>query len=535
VAVLYAALTVVFAYPLSVRPGSMALPGDPDTNLYMWTLAWDTWALTHQPWAVFDSNIYFPERLTLAFSENLIGSVPFAAPALWLTGNHVLALNSVALASVVLCGVGAWVLARRVGIGQSGAVLAGLVFAFSPPRFFRFGQLHLTTVQWIPFGLACLHKYLDGGGGKYLRLTALFFTLQALATGHGAVFFLVGALTLVGWRVARGEPLALRRRIRDLGATGLVTLLPAALVVVPYRQVQVEQGLRRSLEDWAVNPQSFLASPGWLDSTIIASIWGPWVLETAHALLFPGFLVLLLAATAAVWLPREATRRDATIVFALMGLLSLSLAIGPPLSLWPYVYWLPGMNFIRAPSRFTILTLLCLAVLAGLGFERLTSRLTAVRRRAVALGAGALLVAEFVAVPLPAVPYSVEIPEADRWLADQARPFVVAEFPSGLSDRLHSTYMLHATAHWERTVSGHSGLRTRLHQDLYWHFEHFPDEDSIARMADLKVDYIVIHPHLYPPGEWDEVRARLDAFRDRLEPVFASDTGEVYRLSTGPR
>ena len=95
--------------------------------------------------------------------------------------------------------------------------------------------------------------------------------------------------------------------------------------------------------------------------------------------------------------------------------------------------------------------------------------------------------------------------------------------------------MLHATAHWEKTVSGHSGLRTRYHEDLYWHFAHFPDEDSIAWMADLGVDYIVIHPQFYEPGEWDEVRTRLDAFRDRLEPVFTSDTGDVYRLRTGPR
>ena len=72
------------------------------------------------------------------------GSAFVAAPVQWITGNNVLALNTVALLSVMLCGLGAFVLARRIGIGPAGAVVAGVIFAFSPPRFFRTGQLHLT-------------------------------------------------------------------------------------------------------------------------------------------------------------------------------------------------------------------------------------------------------------------------------------------------------------------------------------------------------------------------------------------------------
>ena len=66
-------------------------------------------AFVHQPLAIFDANIYYPFRHTLAYSENLIGSALIAAPVLWLTGNPVLALNMVALLSCVLCGVGAYV------------------------------------------------------------------------------------------------------------------------------------------------------------------------------------------------------------------------------------------------------------------------------------------------------------------------------------------------------------------------------------------------------------------------------------------
>ncbi|MBA2604721.1 MAG: hypothetical protein H0U94_14135, partial [Acidobacteria bacterium] len=83
---LFAGLLLVMAYPLPLHPASMTLPGDPDTDLFMWTLAWNTHALVQQPLSVFDANIYYPHRNTLAFSENLIGSTIFAAPVLWLTG-----------------------------------------------------------------------------------------------------------------------------------------------------------------------------------------------------------------------------------------------------------------------------------------------------------------------------------------------------------------------------------------------------------------------------------------------------------------
>jgi uncharacterized membrane protein len=183
----------------------------------MWTLAWDAHAFVHQPLSIFDANIFFPNHDSLAYSENLIGSAFFAAPVLWLTGNPVLAVNVVSLLSCVLCGLGAYVLGRRVGLSGPAAVLTGLVFAFSPPRFLRFSQLHLAAVQWIPFALASLHAYLERGDKRDLRLAVAFFALQTLTSGHGGVFALVAILLMLVYRLALGEPIVFVRRMRDFG------------------------------------------------------------------------------------------------------------------------------------------------------------------------------------------------------------------------------------------------------------------------------------------------------------------------------
>ena len=77
-ALAFALLTLVMAYPFSVSPASQVVADLPDTHLYIWTLAWNTHAFLHQPLSIFDANIYYPYANTLAYSENLIGSAFFA-------------------------------------------------------------------------------------------------------------------------------------------------------------------------------------------------------------------------------------------------------------------------------------------------------------------------------------------------------------------------------------------------------------------------------------------------------------------------
>ena len=625
---LYLLLTLALAWPLTLNPGSRVAAGGPDTELFMWTLAWNTYALVHQPLTIFDANIFHPQPLTLAFSENLIGSAFFAAPVLWLTGNPVLALNAVALLSCGLCGLGAYILGRRVGLQVPGALICGLIFAFSPPRFFRITQLHLTTVQWVPFALASIHAYLESGRSRDLHLAIAFFTLQAFTSGHGAVFLLVGAACIVGYRVLTGEMVGIRKLIQDAGVPACLLLLPAIALMVPYRIVQSEMGLRRGLFDWAAAPESFLASPSSLHAWLLSFFPDARINERASAFLFPGYLPIVLAAIATIGLlksggvrrriaalPRSSSnriaiflnvvivmslglalavalmgrvrlrfddvllfsarepfrallvcvvclmlritllrkapftfidrargfyqaflrwragsRRDVTIVYALVTLVSLALAVGPPLSLWPLVYWLPGMNFIRGPSRFMLLAVLGLAVLSGLGFERLRGRYGRPGRPALAAAVGALLLIEFAAIPLPTIPYRLDVPGVDRWLDRQPKPFVVAELPLLHSEALHTRYMLHSTAHWQPLLNGYSGLRPRLHETLFNRLRGFPDDFTVQSLIDLGVTYVVIHTDLFPPGEWTMVAERLKGFSDTFQLVYSEGPGLVYAV-----
>jgi hypothetical protein len=531
----FAVLTFLMALPFSLSPGSLVVADVPDTHLYIWTLAWDTYAFLHQPLRIFDANIYYPFANTLAYSENLIGSAFIAAPIIWLTGNLVLAMNLTALITCVLCGTGAYLLARRLHVSVTGAFICGLIFAFAPPRFFRLGQLHMTAVQWIPFSLAFLHAYLEDGQRRHLLLALACFSLQALSSGHGAVYLFVATVALLAWHAALGGEIAIRRRLTDCGVAGAYLIAPAVWVMLPYRIAQDEAGLRRSYSPGGQpGVESFLASPSRFHLYLQTQFLEPFPKE-ADAYLFPGILVLILAGVAMVSWPARRSRRDHSVAFyLLLAVLSTLMFVDRPFELWRYVYWLPGFNFIRVPSRFIILTMLALSVLAGMGFDRIAAAASR-RLHAVAfvLTAG-LLLAEYASYPFGGVPYRVDVPAIDRWLDTQPKPFVVAEVPVpspgnwGALERQQTQSMLHATAHWQKTIHGYSGIRRQRHDQLYIELTAFPDATSINSLREVGVNRVVVHSDEYG-DRWravEEQIARTPALR--LEHVEGA--GRVYSL-----
>ena len=771
---LFTALTVLLAYPISLHPSSLRFPTGPDGEIGWYVLGWDTHAFLHRPWAIFEANIYHPQHLTLAYGENLIGIAFFAAPVIWLTGNLLLAANVAALLSCVLCGVGAYVLARRVGLSVAAAVICGIVFECAPPRFFRIEQINLSNVQWIPFGLAALHAYFDGGRKRDLRLAAGFVSLQALSSGHGAVFMAVALVLFLGYRLLLGEPLRVAKRVQDLGMVGALLLLPAILVFLPYRAVQHDVGMRRGLGSWDPNYVAFLASPSPIHRFLLSLVTTTDVNATAHAILFPGYLPIVLAVVAIVlggaalargmalprpfrWRPApalktaylrpgmwllvgmvswlllsaarqalpaglglrgqyyanakwdgrptmsvvdrepstaqmlerwsdelpqtfsaswngylsivrsgpyffaitsedrsrlyidnelvvdnignrltrqagsirldsgphrvtleyvhvagepalkwewmfdgdhnkayetvpawalsqrrltsapviaarivDALRGAATILVVVAGIwlvlrwwisrheawieslaayrrgptgfyllftaVCVGLAVGPPYGLWRFVYWLPVFNLVRVSSRFMIPAVLGIAVLAAIGFDKISGRLPHRRRLALATVVAVLLVAEFAAIPIGVEPGKAEVPAIDRWLDSRPKPFVVAEVPvrtledQEAFEKQETAYMIHSTAHWQKTVHGYSGWRTELHRQLFLEMQLFPDEKSIADLSGLGVTYIVVHTDSYPPGEWGRVEQRLRAFSSRLRLEHSEGAGRVYSL-----
>lgn len=630
VGAVYLAITLAFTYPFAFHAATQLLSADSDSLLVQWILAWDVHAFTHQPFHIFDANIFAPLPDTLAFAENLIGGALMAAPIVWLTGNMALALNIVAILSIPLSGLGTYLLARRVNVSATGAFLAGLIYAFTPPRFLRIEQFQLTTIQWIPFCLAYVHLYLDRGRARDLRIALVFFSLQAITAGHGAAFLTAGIVALLVYRFGLGEPLKIVQRIKDMGVAGALALLPTILVFLPYRSAQKNMGLERTLEGWGTSPASFFASPTYVDAAILKH-FPDWMTTGPDAYLFPGWLplaILIIAMlcprrraaddqpAADIWWRRGALLLEAvTVTYVLTGLwqvwtnatrlkyfgvevISLHhpsriwmiaivavalrlwlrqrvpldpaarasatlarrwaalrvlrhnsayfylfvmffcgwLLFGPPYGVWQYVYTWPILSFIRVPTRFILLGLVGLSVLAGMAFDRIAWRFARTGRAICGTVLCALCLIEFASPPLEGRPPRNEIPVIDRWLNTLPKPFTIAEVPLpdpenvGTANYLNATYILHSTAHWQKTVNGWSGLLPPEHQDLFASLWKFPNTDSLDRLDTFGVNFVVIHENFSEPAQRAKTDADVAPFQARLTLVHEEADGRVYAL-----
>ncbi len=539
----FVVMTIALAWPLSGHPHSHLFTYDSDAKLIHWILGWDIHAFIHQPLRLFDANIFAPLPNTLAYAEHLLGSAVLAAPIVWLTDNYFLATNLIALLSIAASGVGTYLLARRLGASEPAAIVAGLIFAFTPPRFFRLGQLQLTTIQWMPFCLAWLHQYLDHGERRHLRLSLSMFCLQALSGGHGAVFLAVTVAGLLLYRTLLGEPLVPLRRLRDAGVVGLFALVPVVLVFLPYMQARSEAGLVRTLDGWRTPIANFLASPSHVHQWI-AQWFPPALREQPDAYLFPGYLPLLLPlAGLAVWLVRgpgpseEPLRRNAVVFYTLVAGVTFWLLLGPPFGVWQWVYDWPVLNFIRVPTRFSLVFVLALAVLAAKGFDVLAASWPARRRAVAGVVAGVLLVAEFTAAPLAVSDFRTPMPAIDRWVATLPGSFTIAEGPMpidrenyGLQNSRNALFMWHSMAHWQKTVHGFSGVLPPEHQRLYEELADFPSDESLQRLRGFNVTYVVYHADMTDPDMIAWVDDRFASWGHALELVHEEADGRAYRL-----
>jgi hypothetical protein len=181
--------------------------------------------------------------------------------------------------------------------------------------------------------------------------------------------------------------------------------------------------------------------------------------------------------------------------------------------------------------------MLALGVLAGAAVDRLVARMPGPLKPIAAAAIATLLLAEYVSYPFSSVPYRVDIPAIDRWLETRPKPFVVAEVPVpspgnlGALERQQTTSMLHATAHWQKTIHGYSGIRRPFHDQLYLLLTAFPDDRSIASLRNVGATYIVVHTDRYESHDkWRMVEQQI-ARTPALKLEHVEDAGRVYSLA----
>ena len=129
---LYTLFSVVFTWPIATGLAELA-PAHFDPPFTAWRLGW----VAHQIWQpahLFDGNIFWPDRRTLAYSDAVLLQGLLGAPLAALGVNPNGIANVLILAGITPAAFFAYLLAARLTGHRGAAVVAGLVFAFSSYR-----------------------------------------------------------------------------------------------------------------------------------------------------------------------------------------------------------------------------------------------------------------------------------------------------------------------------------------------------------------------------------------------------------------
>jgi hypothetical protein len=201
--------------------------------------------------------------------------------------------------------------------------------------------------------------------------------------------------------------------------------------------------------------------------------------------------------------------------------------------------WIPGFQGLRVPSRFVVLMMLGLSVLAGQGtalfLERWKSRRTKILVLAVL---GVLVLIDYASIPIPLVPVvsGSRIPAVYSAVKNLPKDAVLIELPMPEHDRdeFHEAgAVYYSMFHKKKIVNGYSGYAPPGYRVVREAMEFFPSYQTLGLLRNLGVDYILLHTGGYRARKGRMMYNQLRRFQDEMMIVEQTQGDYLFRLNPG--
>jgi hypothetical protein len=487
-----------------------------------WTLAWVAHQLPRDPLHLFDANIFYPEKRTLAFSEHLLPQAVMVAPVLWAGGSPVLAHNLALLAGLTLT---AWamclVIRRWTGSWWAGLV-AGSLAGYNASSLTQLAHIQSLHLEFLPLALLALDRLLNRPRTRHALALGGWFALQSLTSGYFLVFSSVAMVAAAAARPRDWLRTHTRQVVPRLALAAGTALLLLAPVLLVYWRVHTEHRVARTMHDltlYAASLRDYLATGGLLDWSWSATFWRgrgffPGVVGLALLLVALGSGVALRDRRARMWLA--------------IGLACFCFSFGARFP--PYV-WLhqavPLFQAVRDVNRYGQFVLLSVAALGGFAAAWWLARVRrGARRTALGLLLLVLVNAEAWRGPLALTKFE-GIPRGFAALASVPNAVIVC-YPfywSGGEIAGNSRHMLNSTLNWRPMLNGYSGFVPASFTRHVEGLRRFPDDASIAYLRSAGVTHIVIDTEFVRGPRFDAI-ARVEALR----PWLTDGHYRIYEL-----
>lgn len=520
-------LTAVLTQPTVLKIGSAGRLDSGDGRFSIWNVAWVAHALLDDPRHLLDANIFYPHTGTLAFSElNLVAGI-VGVPAYAISKNPIATLNVVILLALAASFMLMWALVRRL-TGSSGAgLVAATGFTFSAYTASHTAQIQLLMIFGFPLLMLAFHSLVTRPRPMAGVWLGGALAVTALACGYYGVFAcgLFGLATL--WWASRR-----REYYLALAVSFVVTAVLVMPVFLAYSRARATEGAVRTmnveeLRNYSADGRAYLTSGTKLDSKWLGALYKS--SERPNEVLFPGVVVIGLAAVGLVTGVRAVESRRMVLFYAAMALLAFWASLGPDAGLYHVLMeTLPGISLLRTPNRLGVVVIFALAVLAGFGVRKLAAG----RWWLPPVIIGALVVELWVPWPLHD---SLPVPKAYTLLANLPRGAVVElPFPYKTTDfHQHTKPMLMSTLNWQPLVNGYSDYIPPEFEAIAGPLNFFPDAASFDIMHAHQVRYVIWNVRAYGTTAAEPL-ARLPTYASHLRLITDDQDVRLYEIVSWP-
>lgn len=280
----------------------------------------------------------------------------------------------------VLAGWLASLCARSFGQSRTASLLVGLVYCGQ--GFFITQTDHVwawSTACWLPLAVLATRRWLQDGAWAWLVALSGVLGLQLLAGHFQIAFFTLVILLLTGLLTVLLNP----DRRWQLAGRGVLVLLAiatglvlASIQLAPTAELLLHSDLRgrgaEYLQSFSLPPVHLVLghlAPGCLaqHAATDPTLWVPFRSSAGESLCYVGLLPWALATWSLLACWRE---RDVRLLGLLLAF-SLAFSLGRFLPGSDWLLQLPGFDWFPAPARWSVVSGLFWALLAGRGLDQI--------------------------------------------------------------------------------------------------------------------------------------------------------------------
>ena len=436
----------------------------------------------------------FPDSMVGTFSDPYLtlGWVALCLRplGLGLVGQH----NALLALSSLLSLLAFFLLANKLVKSAASAWLGAIWFTFSPLRMEFITHAHTHWIWGLPLVIYAWIKFAESQKNRWLIICSLIFWLQVINSPFTGLLLLSAILGWMLWATGFKKSWALlKRRVGLIAFLSMITCLILWWVYRPYVESANLYQSFRSIRDAAHFSYSLERLINW-DYAIfmVAGIW--WYLfrrsvkksGALQSIQFPSKVLVAISGFGLInSLGPVLKIADETIKI-------WSIPLPLPFSLFYYV--IPGMNAFRAVTRWEILVLFGMG-LAG-AYWLATVRLNRLQKTLFA----AVFTLIWVSYSYINLPHYLLPPSSHLYMS-------LAKLPSGalielpeyvwpmgkIHDR-ENLRLIYQPVHQKPLFNGQSGFIPHQKQiDILSLITDFPSRQSLDRLRDLKIRYVLIH------------------------------------------